>query len=146
MKKLVAVVAGAGIAVYASVAFADPDPTKVPLQNALEHVLENGAKNPQAPGLRNARDRIVTNAARQEEHRQNHPHKAANGKNSDSKDSGGKDAGGAGVDRARGVEHVKRTERPELPERTDRPDHPDRPGQDRVVRFDRPISPGHARK
>jgi hypothetical protein len=144
MKKFVPV-AGIGLVLCSAVAFADPDPAKVPLSNAIEHVTENGAKNPQAPGLQNARDRIVNNAARQEENRNNHgPHKAADGK----------DAAG-GVDRAQGVERterververVERAERPERPERVERPERPDRPGQDRperVVRVDKPVPPGH---
>jgi hypothetical protein len=150
--KRVVVVAGIGLVLCSPVAIADPDPAKVPLQNAAGHVTANGVKNPQAPGLQNARDRIVDNAARQEENRNEHNHP----NNADGKNAGGRDAG-AGPDRAQGVERTERTERverververaerPERPERVERPDRPS-PGQDRVVRVDRPVPPGQARK
>src|SRR2546427_10524183 len=54
-------------------AFADPDPTRVPLANAVEKNTENSAKNPQARGLQNAREHLLENARRQQEKRANHP-------------------------------------------------------------------------
>src|SRR5437879_11468942 len=54
-------------------AFADPDPTRVPLANAIEKNTENSAKNPQARGLQNAREHLLENARRQQEKRANHP-------------------------------------------------------------------------
>ena len=39
------------------------------LDNAIEHVLANCVKNPQAPGLLNALTRLAANRERHEEHR-----------------------------------------------------------------------------
>src|SRR2546427_10816758 len=82
-------------------AFADPDPTRVPLANAVEKNTENSAKNPQARGLQNAREHLLENARRQQEKRANHPpgqqKKAAGG----AAGTGENVAGGRGAQSAR---------------------------------------------
>ena len=72
MKKLIGV-ASMAVVLGSATAFADPDPTRVPLANAIEKNTENSAKNPQARGLQNAREHLLENARRQQEKRANHP-------------------------------------------------------------------------
>ena len=148
MKKLIAV-AGMGVALCSATAFADPDPARVPLANAIEKVTENQAEHPGNRGLANARTKLVRNAVRQADKRANHPPgqnkapvkgKTADGQSSGGSAGGGRDGGRGGSDRAQVVERVERTERAERPERVervekvdrvaarpDRPDHPSRP-------------------
>src|SRR6266480_1671280 len=72
VKRLIGV-ASIAVVFGSATAFADPDPTRVPLANAIEKNTENSAKNPQARGLQNAREHLLDNARRQQEKRANHP-------------------------------------------------------------------------
>ena len=123
MKKLIGV-ASMAVVLGSATAFADPDPTRVPLANAVEKNTENSAKNPQARGLQNAREHLLENARRQQEKRANHPpgqqKKAAGG-------VAGTRETVAGAERTQRVERVERVERVDRPDRPDRPNRPDRP-------------------
>lgn len=132
MKKIL-VFAGTGIALCSTLAFADPDPAKPPLANAIETVTEQSLEHPNK-GLSNAVQRLQENAIKQQEKRTNHPPGQNKAETND-----------RGAERAQVAERVDRPERADRPDRPDRPDKPDRP--DRGARaIDRPLPPGQARK
>ena len=54
-------IAGIGLVLCSPIAFADPDPTRVPLEHAAETVGENAAEHPGNKGLANASRHIVEN-------------------------------------------------------------------------------------
>ena len=73
MNKVLAL-AGAGVVLCSTPAFADPDPTVIPLDNAAAVVGAKAAANPDNRGLSNALGHIVQdNIPRQQEKRLNHP-------------------------------------------------------------------------
>jgi len=144
MKKVV-VVAGMGVALCSAIAFADPDPTRVPLENAAANVSAKSAENPDNKGLANAtRHIVIENIPRQQAKRENHP------PGQQKKEANAADKGGAGQDKgadraqvADRVDRVERVEKVERPERPERPEKPDRPERSARAGVDRPVPPGH---
>jgi len=129
MKKVISVVGMAAV-LGSATAFADPDPTRVPLANAAETVAGNLAEHPDNRGLQNAFARIRENIARQQAKRENHPpgqQKKAAGGTAGSRETLVGAERTQRAERAERVERVDRPDRPERPERPDRPDRPDRP-------------------
>jgi hypothetical protein len=129
MNKLFAA-AGVGVVLCSGAALADPDPTRVPLQNAIETVGGQAAQHPGNRGLGNATIRLQENAIRQQEKRDEHAAEHP--------------GQGGPADRAETVTRVEKAERPEKVERVERVERAERP--DRVVRVDRPVPPGQAYK
>lgn len=113
-RKIVAI----GAILFSAGALADPDPTRVPLDQAIISVGKNIAKNPDNPGLPKAGLRLIINQDRQTT--RDHPR--------------GREPG---VERSERVERPERAERPERVEivtradfgRAHRPERPERPGK-----------------
>ena len=128
---------GMAMAMCSASAFADPDPTRQPMDQAIERVGENIGRNPDNRGLQNAGTRLLENRARQ----------ATRGKNRapGQQRLGLHDAGQreslAGPERAQAPQ---RAERPDLPARPERPEVPARP--ERPERPERPDPPGQSRR
>ncbi len=122
MKVLVAII-GVGVAVCSAAAIADPDPTRQPMDRAIEKVSGNIAKNPDVEGLQNALDHLRTNRERQATRGKN---RAPGQQQLESGNSGNKEKTHAGVERAQLSDRVERADRPDRADRLDRPDRPGR--------------------
>ncbi|HYT15610.1 MAG TPA: hypothetical protein VEL80_04405 [Burkholderiales bacterium] len=122
MKKLVGVVGT--MVLCSTTAFADPDPTRQPMDRAIEQIGENIAEHPDNRGLQNALDHLRTNRERQATRGKNR----APGQQLESGNSENKEKTYAGVERAQLSDRVERADRPDRADRLDRPDRPDRPG------------------
>jgi hypothetical protein len=114
VSKIKCIVALAVIA-FSGAAIADPDPTRVPLDQAIISVGKNIAKNPDNPGLPKAGLRLIINQDRQST--RDHPR--------------GREVG---PERSERVERPERPERIEIVTRADiarahRPERPERPGK-----------------
>jgi len=130
MKKLIGVVT-IGVVLGSAAAFADPDPSRLPMDRAMESVNKNIVKNPDARGLRNASERLEENRTRQGTRGKNH----APGQQKHEPSSAEHKATGGNAERTEVVDRVERAELPdrvervERPERVDRPEHPVHPGR-----------------
>jgi hypothetical protein len=126
MKRIGAITVGAAVLVFSSAAAAQPNTSSRngTMVRAFEVTTQNQVKNPQAPGLARARERITENAAKHLAH--------------------GNGPGAPVVERQDGVEHVERVERPERPQVALSPSVTERPLPPGLA--DRPLPPGHARR
>lgn len=108
MKTIKSILAAA-LAAFSTAAAGDPDPTRFPMDRAIERVTANSAEQPDNRGLRNARDHLFENLVRHETRGRGHE----------------------------AVERPERPERPERVEvisrsdigRAHRPERPERPGK-----------------
>jgi hypothetical protein len=114
MKKLIGVVT-MGVVLGSAAAFADPDPSRQPLDRAIERVGENIAEHPDNEGLQNAINHLLDNRARQ----------AARGKNQapgqqkrEPSSAEHKEIGGD-VERPQVVDRAESIDRPETAARPD---------------------------
>jgi len=129
MKKLIGIVT-IGVVLGSAAVFADPDPSRLPMDRAIESVKKNIEKNPDVEGLRNARERLLENRRRQTTGSKNQaPGQQKHGPSSaEHKETGGDAKRTEVVDRVERAELPDRVERVERPERVDRPEHPVHPG------------------
>jgi hypothetical protein len=131
-KKTIGLV-GMAVLLCSASAFADDTHTSSKggtMVRSFEAVTGNAVKNPDAPGLQNAQQNMIENAAKHAAHE--HGHGAAGAERPQ------------GVDRVEKVEKVERVERVERVEKVERPERPERP--ERIVRAERPEPPGNAKK
>lgn len=131
MKKLIGVVAMGGILCCATAFAADPNPPQVPMERALESLNKNIAKNPDASGLQNAKERLLDNRKRQATRGKNH----APGQQKREPSSAELKKTSGDAERTQVVDHVERVDRVERVERIDRPEPP--------ARLEHPAHPGH---
>lgn len=101
-------------ALVPAVAMADPDPSRQPIDQGIESVSKNIARDPDNKGLQNAGQRLFENQIRQSAHREQGP---------------------GSIER---VERVERVERPQRPERIERIDLSSRAEIARAQRPERP--------
>ena len=148
MKKLAGVIVGTAVVFSSAAAFAEPGPSREPMDRAIEKVGENLAEHPDNRGLRNARQRLQNNQVRQSTRGKNHAPgqqksalistKTGNKTSTDTSTKHQETRGGpertAVVDRVERVEQAARPDRPDAPGRPDTPGRPDAPG--------RPDNPG----
>ncbi len=129
MKKLIGVVAMGGILCCATAFAADPNPPQVPMERALESLNKNIAKNPDASGLQNAKERLLDNRKRQATRGKNRAPGQQKPKPSSAehKETGGDAERTQVVDRVEHVDRIERIDRPEPPARLEHPTHPGHP-------------------
>ena len=118
MKRISLIVVGTAALVFSTTASAQPNLSSRggSMERAIQRVTINAAKNPQAPGLANAAERLAQNA---EKHAENNP-----------------------GPRAAGAQGPERADRPDRPQLVLSPDIADRPLPSGLA--DRPLPPGVA--
>jgi hypothetical protein len=124
--KTILSIAGIAAVVFSTAVFGDP--TNVPMDNAIETIAKNNAKNPGNQGLINAGDHLIDNQARQSTRGRNHA------------------PGQQRIEGAERVERIERVERPQRPERIERVEIPTRAEIARAQRPERPergLAKGH---
>ena len=122
MKKLIGIVT-MGVVLGSAAAFADPDPSRVPIDRAIESVNKNIVKNPDVRGLRNAQQHLIENQVRQRTRGKNH----APGQQKHEPSSAERKETGGDVGRPQVVDRVESIDRPETAARPDLSARPELP-------------------